>query len=137
MMPNRPCELDRSVDVIIVKGTNATEIEENDVVIFDLVEDNDTTRTVHRVVGITTLSNGTRLLTTKGDNNTTTDPTPVPADQVYGQVIYRIPLLGYLALDPMIPFAIVIVAVILILIWPERGRKKRRMHHSLHRRYLS
>lgn len=117
-------------DLVIVQGANATQIKENDIIVFDLIENNHTTRTVHRIVSRQILPNGTYLFTTKGDNNTSPDRNPVPENQVYGRVIYRIPLLGYLALDPMIPLAIIIIALIIILIWPERQRKKRHLHHS-------
>jgi len=117
-------------DLVIVQGLNVTQIKEKDIIVFDLTENNDTTRTIHRVVDIQILPNGTRSFTTKGDNNTSSDPTPVLEDQVYGRVIYRIPLLGYLALDPMLPFAIIIVALIITLIWPEKQRKKRRLRRS-------
>lgn len=121
-------------DLVIVQGANATQIKENDIIVFDLIENNHTTRTVHRIVSRQILPNGTYLFTTKGDNNTSPDRTPVPENQVYGRVIYRIPLLGYLALDPMIPLAIIIIALIIILIWPERQRKKRHLHHSTFKR---
>ena len=117
-------------DIVIVQGMNATQIKEKDIIVFDLRENNYTTRTVHRVVGIQILPNRTHVFTTKGDNNTSSDLTPVLGDQVYGRVIYRIPLLGYLALDPMLPLAIIIVALIITLIWPEKQRKKRHLHHS-------
>lgn len=117
-------------DLVIVQGVNATKIKENDIIVFDLIENNHTTRTVHRVVNIQMLPNGTYVFTTKGDNNTSPDQTPIPENQVHGRAIYRIPLLGYLTLDPMIPLAIVIIAVIIILIWPERQRKKRHLHRS-------
>jgi len=117
-------------DLVIVQGVNATQIKEKDIVVFDLTEDNQTTPTVHRIIGIRALSNGTRLFTTKGDNNTSPDLTPVSENQIHGRVIYRIPLIGYLSLDPTIPLAIVIITLIAILIWPEKHRKKRHLHRS-------
>jgi signal peptidase len=118
-------------DLVILQGVNATQIKQNDIIVFDLRENNDTTRTIHRVVSIQILPNRTHVFTTKGDNNTSSDPTPVLENQVYGRVIYRIPLIGYLAIDPMIPLAIIIVALIITLIWPEKQRKKRHLHHSI------
>jgi signal peptidase len=117
-------------DLVIVQGVNATEINKNDIIVFDTTEDNDTTRTVHRVINIQIMPNGTHIFTTKGDNNTNPDSTPVSENQVHGRVVYRIPLIGYLALDPTIPLAIVIIALIAILIWPEKHRKKRHLYHS-------
>jgi signal peptidase len=120
-------------DLIVVQGITANQIKEQDIIVFDLIEDHETTLTVHRVIGIQTLPNGTRLFTTKGDNNTSPDSAPVGENQIHGRVIYRIPLIGYLTLDPMIPFSIVIIALIIILVWPERQRKKQHLHRPLFR----
>jgi len=124
-------------DLVIVQGVNATQIKINDIIVFDLIEDDYITRTVHRVVDIRILSNRTYVFTTKGDNNTSEDPSPVPENQIHGRVIYCIPLLGYLALDPMIPLAIIIIALIIILIWPEKQRKKRHLRHSILKKHIA
>jgi signal peptidase I len=123
-------------DLIVVQGVNSSEIKVRDIILFDLVEDNETERTVHRVVYVQILSNGTRVFTTKGDNNTIADSVPIPESQIHGRVFYRIPLVGYLALDPMIPLAIIIVILIISLVWPEKSRRKKhklrsRIKHQL------
>jgi signal peptidase len=48
------------------------------------------------VVGVTVASDGTRTFTTKGDNNSTADPTVQP-EQIRGVLWYSIPLLGYVS----------------------------------------
>lgn len=49
----------------------------------------------HRVVSITTGSDGSRLFTTKGDANAAPDARPVMPVQVRGEVWYSIPCLGW------------------------------------------
>ncbi|MCW4020930.1 MAG: signal peptidase I [Candidatus Bathyarchaeota archaeon] len=112
-------------DVVIVQGVNASLIQEGDIIVFSETANNYTTSTVHRVVGIQVLPNKTRVFTTKGDNSTSQDSTPVPEYWVDGWVIFRIPVLGYLALDPTVPLAFTMMTLLVILIWPEKQRRRR------------
>ena len=122
-------------DLVIIQGVPATSIHEENIIAFESPREygqENATRiwpftvcTVHRVVEIQSLANGTILFTTKGDDNDSIDPRPVPNHRVQGHVIYRIPYLGYFILDPTITITIAIIVVIIILIWP---RKKRRFH---------
>jgi signal peptidase I len=50
----------------------------------------------HRVVAVTTVG-GERALTTRGDANDSTDPSPVGRGQVYGTVVARVPAFGRIA----------------------------------------
>ena len=49
----------------------------------------------HRIIAITSVSDGTRTYTTQGDANNTADPKPVLGIQVRGKVWYSIPYLGW------------------------------------------
>jgi len=127
-------------DLVIIQGAPPTSIHQGDIIAFEQPQERqqepdqgNTTRiwpftvyTVHRVVEIQSLANGTILFTTKGDDNDIIDPRPVPDHQVHGRVIYRIPYLGYLVLDPTVTMTITIILVIIILIWPEKKRGFRR-----------
>ena len=119
-------------DLVIIQGMPATGIHQGDIIAFEQPKEHgqgNATRTwpfiaymVHRVVKIQSLANGTILFTTKGDNNDIVDARPVPDLRVHGRIIYRIPYLGYLILDPAITFTVTIIVVIIILIWPEKKR---------------
>jgi len=112
-------------DLVVVQGVPATNIQVGDIIVFDPPEGG---RTVHRVTKMETLPNGTIQFITKGDDNEDVDTWPVPDYCVHGRVLYRIPYLGYLALDPAIPITITIIAIIVILLWPEKTRRKFRRH---------
>ncbi len=51
----------------------------------------------HRIVAVGATQNGERVLTTKGDNNSLEDPTPVQEMQVMGKLFYAIPYVGFVA----------------------------------------
>ncbi|MEM2685836.1 MAG: signal peptidase I, partial [Candidatus Bathyarchaeia archaeon] len=81
---------------------------------------------VHRVVEVV-LENGVVYFKTKGDANGSEDPWLLPAENVIGRLLYRIPYLGYpayvLKTNPYI-FAIVIVLFAVWLLYSvvkERG----------------
>ena len=123
-------------DLVIIQGVPATSIHQGDIIAFESPREYDqgnatgiwpfTLYTIHRVVKIQSSANGTILFTTKGDDNDNIDPRPVPDHRVQGHVIYRMPYLGYLILDPTITITIAIIVVIIILIWPEKKRRFRR-----------
>ena len=123
-------------DLVIIQGVPATSIHQGDIIAFESPPEygrENATRiwpftlyTVHRVVKIQSSANGTILFTTKGDDNEIIDPRPVPDHRVQGNVIYRIPYLGYFVLDPTITIAVVIIVMIIIFIWPEKKRRFRR-----------
>jgi len=123
-------------DLVIIQGVPPTSIHQGDIIAFEQPQETqqepdqgNTTRiwpftvyTVHRVVKIQSLANGTILFTTKGDDNDITDARPVPDHHIHGHVIYRIPYLGYLVIDPTLTITVTIIVVIIILIWPEKKR---------------
>lgn len=109
-------------DLVIVQGAPPNSIQVGDVIVFDPPQG---VRTIHRVTRIKTLSNGTIQFKTKGDARDDEDRDWISEQYVLGRVIYRVPYLGYLILDPTITIIVAVIIVIIILIWPER---KRRFH---------
>ena len=63
---------------------------------------------------------------TKGDANPDEDSYWTLEEYVHGQILHRIPYLGWMALDPAIPMAIFITLLIVMILWPEKRRKLRR-----------
>lgn len=116
-------------DLVIVQGVPADEIKVGDIIIFD--SPTKPHPTIHRVVRIEE-QQGKIFFVTKGDASSLED-NPVSQDQVHGRVIYKIPFLGYLALDPAIPIILVMIIMVVMLLWPERDRRKvklRKRHMS-------
>lgn len=110
-------------DLVIIQGVPASSIQVEDIIVFDPPQGS---RTIHRVNRTETLPNGTIQFKTKGDANPNEDRDWIPEQNVHGRVIYRIPYLGYLILDPTITLTIAIIIVLIILIWPEKKRRFRR-----------
>jgi signal peptidase len=76
----------------------------------------------HRVVTVRTVS-GERWYATKGDANADPDPDAVPADRVYGTVVWHVPLLGRLLYTATTPAArLVLLALLILLVTPELVR---------------
>ena len=51
----------------------------------------------HRIEAVGTTQSGARVLTTKGDNNSLSDSTPVQEAQVMGKLFYAVPYVGIAA----------------------------------------
>lgn len=64
-----------------------------DVVTFQPISD-DPLLITHRIVGVGHQADGDIVFTTRGDNNGLDDE-PIVGDQVMGEVIYSVPLVGY------------------------------------------
>lgn len=109
-------------DLVIIQGVPPTDIQEGDVIVFDPPE-GASHLTVHRVLRIEPTDEGTLQFRTKGDANANEDPSPVPENLVHGRVIYRIPYLGYITLDPTITIILIIIIAMVLLLWPRRTRK--------------
>ncbi len=80
--------------LIIVRPIDAPAITVGMPISYQLESGKDVVVT-HRVVSITTGSDGSRLFTTKGDANAVPDAMPVRPVQVRGEVWYSIPYLGW------------------------------------------
>jgi len=111
-------------DLTVVRGVPAEEIKVGDIIVFD---PQNGVRTVHRVTRIQTLENGTLTFKTKGDALDGDDPYTVYPENIHGRLLYRIPYLGYLFLNPTILIIIIAIIVVIIILWPER---KGRFHHK-------
>ncbi len=86
---------------------------------------------IHRIVSITTNSQGQKILTTKGDNNPASleyYDTNIDSSMYIGQVVLQFPLIGYATVTPYNEYLAAIILVILIgqlLYDPNMGRKER------------
>jgi signal peptidase len=121
-------------DLIIVQGTAPEDIEtgpdpEGDVIVFHQSV-NDGELIVHRAIDKHISSDGKIYFITKGDGNSGPDPTPIPADNVVGRVVMRIPWLGHLSLllrnssGIFIILALIILLVVLEFVVPLLGKEK-------------
>ena len=115
-------------DLVYVKNVDPETIEIGDAITFVL--DENLTVATHRVVGID-LENSHFF--TKGDANETPDSNPVHFKNLVGKVVFKLPLLGYVAdwvqNPPGTYIAVTIGAVLLILVFlpdmiGKRARKK-------------
>ncbi len=70
---------------------------------------------VHRAIANITVNNQI-YFTTKGDNNFSQDPWSVPAGNIVGKVVLRIPLLGYLKIYLGTPLGMTIVVVLILFL---------------------
>ncbi|QZQ54661.1 signal peptidase I [Curtobacterium sp. TC1] len=79
--------------LLVVRPTAVDDIEVGDVVTYQIVSGQPAVIS-HRVVSVSSASNGERTFVLKGDNNAEADPHPVSAAQIRGVVWYSIPELG-------------------------------------------
>ncbi|WP_426519152.1 signal peptidase I [Diaminobutyricibacter sp. McL0618] len=101
--------------LIVVKPMPIDQITVGDVMTYQ-IRSGDPAVISHRVITITSSSDGTKTFTTKGDNNAEADP-PVSEPQVRGIVWYSVPWIGYVnsALNgPGRSLAIPVIAVVLL-----------------------
>jgi len=92
--------------VIVQKVDAPNQIQAGDIIEFSPSWFNGSV--VHRVVAVKSSPTGF-LYTTKGDNNTSPDPFPVPYGKVAGKVVLTIPYVGFLVLSPSLDIALVAV----------------------------
>lgn len=89
-------------DLLLVQKRNPKNIHQGDVIVFDNPSENGE-RIVHRVIDVKIDEEGAYYFRTKGDNpSTNKNPDRwewVSADKVHGVVIFRIPFIGWLALE--------------------------------------
>ena len=104
-------------DLIIVKDTGKTSIEEGDIITFRINSD---TLVTHRVVEIYN-QNGDISFKTKGDANNAEDEDLVMGDDLVGKYIFRIPAFGYLTdlIRQPLGFVLLFVLPIVILLGKE------------------
>jgi signal peptidase I len=118
-------------DLIVVEGINVSDIKaapypDGDIIVFHQLYGDELI--VHRAIEKRT-QDGIISFVTKGDGNTGPDQ-PIPAAQVIGKVILRIPWVGHLALfmrnssGVYLIITLIIILVIIELLLPAlRGKK--------------
>lgn len=79
--------------LLVVRPTAVDDIEVGDVVTYQIVSGQPAVIS-HRVVSVSSSSNGERTFVLKGDNNAKADPHLVTAAQIRGVVWYSIPEVG-------------------------------------------
>lgn len=105
-------------DAVVVKRSDEDELKIGDIITFSSTDARYTGLTItHRIVDKKN-SNGNMLFRTKGDNNTLEDKASVATDNIYGKVILKMPMVGYLQefFSKPINFIIVFVGIISIVL---------------------
>jgi signal peptidase len=101
-------------DIVIVKGVDPNTITVGTIIIFR--SPNGSIDIIHRVIGIT--KQGDKLyFETKGDHNPAADPwrPGVPAENVKGVLVGKIPYVGYVTLALSGPVGYVVIALLIFL----------------------
>ena len=88
----------QSGDLIVCREVDASAVKEGDVISFFDPESTGSAVVTHRVQSVSTADDGSPEFVTKGDANNTEDSTPVPAANVVGTYLFRIPGLGNVAM---------------------------------------
>ena len=126
VLPSKPCDgwshpFEHTLhlgDLIIVQGIAPEEIKTGpppygDIIVFR--QQSGSELIVHRAIGNETVA-GQLYFITRGDGNTVQDPTPIPAGNVVGTVVMRVPWVGHLALFMRNQAGIYIIVGIIILL---------------------
>lgn len=84
---------------------------------------------IHRVVSITTNSQGQRIVETKGDNNLVSIPnydTNINSSMYVGQVVLQFPLVGYATVSPYNEYLAVLIFAMLVaqLMYDRKSSRK-------------
>lgn len=84
-------------DAVLVRRMKDSELEIGDIITFKSTDERYTDLTItHRIVGTQSISNGSLVYRTKGDNNRLEDSEVVTFKNIYGKVILKLPKLGYI-----------------------------------------
>ena len=103
-------------DAIVIKRVDLVDIKQGDIISFLGTDSYYSGKVItHRVIGIEKSSDGQFLYRTKGDNNNVADGSLVNEDNVYGKVIFRIPMLGYVRKFLMTYFGWILCIVLPLL----------------------
>jgi signal peptidase len=101
-------------DIIVVRGTDPSTITVGTIIIFHSPYDYPTA-IVHRVIAVDDQS-GQEFFQTKGDNNAVADGWKVPAADLIGVYVMKIPYLGLLSLELRGPLGWILIALLVMLI---------------------
>jgi len=101
-------------DIVIVKGVDTNTITKGTIIIFR--SPSGSIDIIHRVIGITR-QGGKLYFQTKGDHNPGPDPwfPGVPAENVKGVLVGKIPYVGYVTLALSGPLGYVVIAFLIFL----------------------
>jgi signal peptidase len=99
-------------DIIIVRGVDPRTVTVGTIIIFHSPYD---MPIVHRVVNIDT-NNGSIYFETKGDNNGVQDGWRVPAANLMGVYVMKIPYIGLISLELRGPLGVTVIVLLVALI---------------------
>lgn len=84
-------------DAIIISRVSPKKLKQGDIISYLSTDSYYAGKIVtHRIIGIVKASDGSLLYRTKGDNNNVADAILVREENVYGKVLFKIPMLGYI-----------------------------------------
>lgn len=101
--------------LLIVRGISPQSVKVGDIIVFNAPWEKGLT-VAHMVIGMF-VQNGTLYFITKGIANPVKDPSPVPAVNVLGIVIYAIPYLGYLFIYSALSLSVALILISGALFW--------------------
>lgn len=81
---------------VVVKPTPFSDLQVGDIITYQ-IESGKPGVITHRITAVSSTQNGDRVFTTKGDNNSLEDATPVQQAQVQGKLLYAVPYVGFAA----------------------------------------
>jgi len=115
-------------DLVLVRGVSAEEVRVGDIVAFDVPASYQgivQSPVIHRVIE-KVVDGGEICFETKGDANTSEDPWEVPAGNIRGVYLARIPLLGFPLMFLKSPFGIAFTSILVIssLVLTKTGGRK-------------
>ena len=121
-----------SGDLIFVKQIEAGDVQAGDIIAFFDPDGNGTSIVTHRVVEVLTgEEDGALSFQTRGDANNTEDRLPVPAENVVGAYLTRIPKAGHVAMFMQTTAGLIVcvfLPLVLLVVWDvlrRRGYEKR------------
>jgi len=101
-------------DIILVRGVDPSTVTVGQIIIFHSPYDY-STPIVHRVIVIDH-ENGQTFFETKGDNNPVPDGWRVPAANLMGVYVGKLPYVGLLSLELRGPLGIILIVLLVLLI---------------------
>lgn len=117
-------------DGIVIRRVEPKDLKQGDIISFLSTDSYYSGKVItHRIIGIEKSADGDLLYRTKGDNNNVADGSLVNEDNVYGKVIFRLPMLGYIRnfLTTYAGFILCIAVPLLYLILTEVMRVRKLM----------
>jgi signal peptidase len=114
-------------DIIIVRGINPRVVTVGTIIIFHSPYEYDMP-IVHRVIAVVNDS-GTLFFETKGDHNGVQDGWQVPASNIMGVYVAKIPYIGLVSLELRGPLGVtLIVLLVALIVFVEYSESKSQKH---------